>query len=160
MSVIGKLCLFLENRIHLYKQVMYSQQVNNSGGGVISGLCLIKHAENIYIGHNSFINGGCIFASPNATIRIGDNCLISYNVHIRTDMHNYIDKDTLIREQGETEKSISIGNDVWIGFGAQIMAGVTITDGCVIGAGAIVTKDTEKYGVYVGIPAKLIKYRE
>ena len=53
-----------------------------------------------------------------------------------------------------------IGNDVWIGLGAQIMAGVKIADGCVIGAGAVVTKDTEPYGVYLGVPARLKQYRE
>lgn len=39
------------------------------------------------------------------------------------------------------------------------MAGVTLADGCVIGAGAVVTRDTEPYGVYGGVPARLIKYR-
>lgn len=75
-------------------------------------------------------------------------------------MHNYLDKKTLIRKQGFTQKDIIIGNDVWIGFGAQIMAGVKIADGCVIGAGAVVTKDTEPYGVYLGVPARLKKHRE
>lgn len=90
---------------------------------------------------------------------IGDNCLISYNVHIRTGMHNYQDKNMLIKDQGGSEKDVTIGDDVWIGFGAQIMPGVRIADGCVIGAGAVVTKDTEPYGVYGGVPAKIIKRR-
>ncbi|MEG1619751.1 MAG: acyltransferase [Eubacterium sp.] len=97
---------------------------------------------------------GVINASLNSKIIIGDNCLISYNVHMRTDMHNYLQKDKLINKQGHTEKNIIIGNDVWIGYGVQIMHGVTIGDGAVIGAGAIVTKDIESYSVYVGIPAK------
>ena len=49
---------------------------------------------------------------------------------------------------------------MWIGYGAQILSGVTIADGCVVAAGAIVTKDTVEYGVYAGIPARIIKYRE
>lgn len=65
----------------------------------------------------------------------------------------------LIREQGSREADVNIKNDVWIGFGVQIMSGVTIHDGCVIGAGAVVTKDTEPYGVYAGIPAKKIGQR-
>ena len=69
-------------------------------------------------------------------------------------------RNVLIRNQGFTEKDIIIGNDVWIGFGAQIMAGVKIADGCVISAGTVVTKDTEPYGVYVGVPAQLKKFRE
>ena len=58
------------------------------------------------------------------------------------------------------EKSIIVEDDVWIGFGAQVMGGVTLKRGSVIGAGAVVTHDTEEYGVYAGVPARLIKYRQ
>lgn len=115
--------------------------------------------KNIYIGDNTYINSGFIKASKNAKIVIGDNCLISYGVHIRTDQHNYINKNELIKKQGHSEKDIVIGNDVWIGYGVQIMNGITIGDGAVVGAGSIVTKDVEAYCVYAGIPAKKIKER-
>ena len=120
----------------------------------------ISHPENIFIGDNSYVNGGFLLASKNAKIIIGKDCLLSYNIHIRTSTHSYEKKDVLIRKQGEIEKSIVIEDDCWIGFGVQIMPGVTIKKGSVIGAGAIVTKDTEEYGVYVGIPAKRIKFRK
>lgn len=74
-------------------------------------------------------------------------------------MHNYTMRDVLIKDQGNSEKNIVIGNDVWIGFGVQIMPGVTIADGCVLGAGAVVTKSTTPYGVYAGVPARLVKHR-
>lgn len=54
---------------------------------------------------------------------------------------------------------VIIGNDVWIGCRAIIMAGVTIGDGAVIGSGAVVTKDVPPYSVVGGAPAKIIKYR-
>ena len=53
----------------------------------------------------------------------------------------------------------TIGNDVWIGCNAVIMAGVSVGDGAIIGAGAVVTKDVEPYAVVVGVPGKRIKYR-
>lgn len=120
----------------------------------------MQYPENIQIGSDTYINSGLIYASPNATIKIGDNCLISYNVHIRTDSHNYKNSKEYIKNQGNFEKNIVIGNDVWIGYGAQIMPGIEIADGCVIGAGAIVTHSTEKYGVYGGGPARKIGMRE
>lgn len=120
----------------------------------------MHYPYNISIGSGTYINGGHIFASENACISIGDNCLISYNVHIRTSTHKYENINLPIIHQGMIEKDINIGNDVWIGYGAQIMPGITIGDGCVIGAGAVVTKNTEPYGIYVGVPAKLIKYRQ
>lgn len=135
-----------------------SRAVHNDGG-IISGLCSLAYPKNIYIGANSYINGGEIIASPNAKIIIGENCLISYQVHIRTDMHNYKNPDQLIRLQGHTEQNIVIEDDVWIGYGAQVMSGVTLSKGCVIGAGAVVTHDTIAYGVYGGVPARLINMR-
>lgn len=156
---LGRLTDVLLRMRNKYLNYKNSVSIHNAGSSIGAECCLV-HPENIYIGKNSYINGGYIVASPHAKIIIGDDCLISYQVHMRTDMHNYLDRSALIREQGHREKDIIIGNDVWIGFGAQIMAGVTITDGCVIGAGAVVTHDTEPYGVYVGVPAKLIKKRE
>lgn len=135
-----------------------SRAVHN-GGGTISGLCALVCPQNIYIGANSYINGGQIYASPHAKIQIGENCLISYQVHMRTDMHNYRDSGQLIRLQGDTERDIVIEDDVWIGYGAQILSGVTVAQGCVIGAGAVVTHDTVAYGVYGGVPARLISMR-
>lgn len=120
----------------------------------------VMRPENIEIGTNSSINSASLIAGNNSKIIIGDNCLISYNVHIRTRTHNYERKDVLILEQGEKENSITIGNDVWIGYGVQIMPGVNIGDGAVVGAGAIVTKDIEPYTVVAGIPAKVIKERK
>lgn len=57
------------------------------------------------------------------------------------------------------EKNIIIGNDVWIGTDALIMGGVTIGDGAIIGARAVVNKDVAPYSVVCGVPAKHIKFR-
>lgn len=56
-------------------------------------------------------------------------------------------------------KQVNIGNDVWIGSRAMVMGGVTIGDGAVIAAGAVVTKDVPPYAVVGGVPAKIIRYR-
>jgi len=55
--------------------------------------------------------------------------------------------------------AVTIGNDVWIGFGATIFSGVTIGDGAIIGALALVTKDVEPYTIAAGNPAKPIRRR-
>ncbi|XQZ55787.1 CatB-related O-acetyltransferase [Paracoccus yeei] len=52
-----------------------------------------------------------------------------------------------------------IGNDVWIGYGAYIRAGVTIGDGAIIAARAVVTKDVPAYSIVAGVPAKVVKMR-
>ncbi len=58
-----------------------------------------------------------------------------------------------------TEKPITIGNDVWIGTGAVLLDGVTIGDGAIVGAYAVVKKDVEPYAIVVGNPAKVKGYR-
>lgn len=52
-----------------------------------------------------------------------------------------------------------IGKDVWVGYGATILTGVTIGDGAIIAAGAVVTKDVPPYTVYAGVPAKKLRDR-
>lgn len=54
---------------------------------------------------------------------------------------------------------VSIGSDVWIGARAIVLSGVNISTGCVIGAGSVVVRNTEPYGVYAGVPARLIRFR-
>lgn len=59
----------------------------------------------------------------------------------------------------ESRGDVVVGNDVWIGYEALILSGVTIGDGAVIGAGAVVAKDVPPYAVVVGNPARVIRYR-
>ena len=62
-----------------------------------------------------------------------------------------------IIEQGNIEKDITIGNNVWIGYGAQILPGIKIGDNVIVGAGAVVTKNVENNSVVVGVPAHKVK---
>lgn len=76
---------------------------------------------------------------------------VSYCEQSNYDTARYADKSNNHR--------IVIGNDVWIGFRATLMAGITVGDGAVIAAGALVTKDVPPYAIVGGVPAKVIKYR-
>ena len=75
----------------------------------------------------------------------------------------YYIKSHLLNESKEeslySKGEINIGNDVWIGTNSVILSNVTIGTGAVIGAGSVITHDLEPYGIYAGIPAKLIRYR-
>ena len=66
---------------------------------------------------------------------------------------------TRVSEAWDNKGDIVIGNDVWIGYEAVILAGVTIGDGAVIGARAVVTKDVAPYTVVGGVPARPVKKR-
>lgn len=54
---------------------------------------------------------------------------------------------------------IVLEDDVWIGYGATVLSGVTLGKGCVVGAGALVCKDIPPYAIVAGVPAKVIRYR-
>ena len=61
--------------------------------------------------------------------------------------------------EGTSKGDIIVGDDIWIGYGAVILSGITIGQGAIIGAGAIVTKNVPPYAVVGENPAKIIKYR-
>ena len=64
-------------------------------------------------------------------------------------------------EQGVySQGSIVIGDDVWLGAGAVVLDGVRIGKGCIVGAGAVVTKNLPDYAIAVGVPAKVTKMRQ
>jgi acetyltransferase-like isoleucine patch superfamily enzyme len=110
------------------------------------------------IGSGSACAEYCIFGAAGG-LKIGSNVIIGQNVRIHAENHEYSDKNIPIKEQGINRKGIIINDDVWIGSGVVILDGVEIGSGCIIGANAVVTKSTDKFGIYAGIPAKLIKYR-
>lgn len=91
-------------------------------------------------------------------VDIGDDTLIGPGVRIISYQHQ-IDADQVIRDQASIASPIRIGKGVWIGANAVILAGVTIEDGAVVGAGAVVTRDIPRHAVVVGVPAKIMKFR-
>ncbi len=84
--------------------------------------------------------------------------MIGSDVQIIDHEHG-MSRDMLIREQSALIGEVEIGNDVWIGAGAKILMNTHIGIGAIIGANAVVTSDIPDYGVAVGVPARVIKYR-
>ena len=110
------------------------------------------YGQNITVGKNVFINSGCCFQDQGG-ITIGDNALIGQQVVIATLNH-----DLIPEKRGSMSPSpVKIGNNVWIGAHATILPGVTIGNGAVVAAGAVVTKDVPENTVVGGVPAKVIK---
>ncbi|WP_176519708.1 acyltransferase [Kosakonia pseudosacchari] len=85
-------------------------------------------------------------------VTIGERCFIGHGVMFANDMF----REGKPNPDRESWGRIVIGNDVSIGSGATILA-VTIADGCVIGAGSVVTKSLSEKGVYAGNPARLLR---
>lgn len=163
MTIISKL---KELRDLFYKKIIWRKYIIGKNfhcarGVFIWGRNKIVIGDNFYIGKYSSIETDCI---------IGNNVIIANHVGIvgKYD-HNYqevgipVRLASQIRDKNYNWKGINnltiIEDDVWIGFGAIIMSGVKIAKGSIIAAGAIVTKDTEPYSIYAGVPAKKITTR-
>jgi acetyltransferase-like isoleucine patch superfamily enzyme len=108
--------------------------------------------KNIHLGKGVFINAGCKFQDQGG-IYIGDGVLIGHNTVFATLNHGLLPEE----RHDLIPKPIHIGRNVWIGSNSTILAGVTIGDNAVIGAGSVVTKDIPENMVAVGSPARVIK---
>jgi acetyltransferase-like isoleucine patch superfamily enzyme len=130
--------------------------------------CHLARDCKLYATPESFIRIGTHF-SANANvminargrghITIGNHVLIGPNVVLRSNDHVFDQATVLINDQGMTEGVIIVGNDVWIASNAVILKNVTIGDGAVVAAGAVVTKNVLPYTIVGGVPARTIGKR-
>ena len=114
-------------------------------------LPVIRIGRNVSIGKwNDF---GC-----SKLIEIGDDVTTAPYVHFTDRNHGYEDVTVpIIHQKSWVKGPIRIGRGSWIGFGAQIMSGVSVGRHCVVGAGAVVTRDVPDFCVVGGNPARLLK---
>ena len=108
--------------------------------------------KNIHIGKNVFINMGCKFQDQGG-IFIGDGALIGHNVVLATLNHAASPKD----RGSMIPAPIRIGKNVWVGANAVILPGVTIGDGAIVAAGAVLAKDVPENTIVGGVPARIIR---
>ncbi|MFE4330844.1 sugar O-acetyltransferase [Streptomyces sp. NPDC056831] len=114
----------------------------------------VDYGTHITVGQDTFINYN-LTALDVAPITIGRDCQIGPNVQLLTPTHPVEPQPR--RDRLEAAKPITIGDNVWLGGGAIVLAGVSIGDNSVIGAGAVVTKDIPANVVAVGNPARVIR---
>lgn len=122
------------------------------GDGRIIDAPNLKLGDDVYIGRNFFIraSGG---------INIGSYTHISRNVTLHTVNHN-INGSSLPYDRTEIAKPINIGRYVWIGMNCEILSGVTIGDGAVIGMGTTVSKDVAPGAIVVGAAQRVVGMRD
>ncbi|PCJ01728.1 MAG: hypothetical protein COB14_03555 [Alphaproteobacteria bacterium] len=126
-------------------------RLENDSRFVAANDAVLTLEEKCFLGPHNIINCG-------VDVTIGSYTISGPGVIIQSSNHG-MDKGTPIWEQHHTYGVITIGEDVWLGAGAKILAGVTIQDGGVVGAGAVVTQDVMANKIVGGIPAKEIGER-
>lgn len=161
-SHIWRICLETQNKLTKLNTSCHSEQEISDLMSEIIGEPVGKNfrmfppfyadfGRNTHIGKNVFINSCCHFQDQGG-IYIGDDVLIGHNVVLATVNHD-IDPYDRRNRYG----AIQIGNRVWIGSNAVITQNVTVGDGAVIAAGAVVTHNVPENTVVGGVPAKIIK---
>lgn len=177
MKILKKIIKFLLYKIIFFRKRVY---IKNNCSISLKSKLLAKNGE-IYLDDNVCIDDYSLIDAEKSKIKIGkntkihrlttikggkyvevnigSNVLIAEKVSIFASQHQFKGIGILINSRAVLSKGITIEDDVWIGGGVIVLDGVVIKRGCVIGAGAIVTKNTEEYGIYVGNPAKKIGSR-
>ena len=146
MSLAKKLRAFWAKRICKYT----GKDINIERGALFS--------PELSLGNGSGIGIDCEVYGP---VDIGDYVMMGPEVVIYTTGHKTDRTDMPMQQQGMLPRqAVHIGDDVWIGRRVIIMPGVTIGNGCIIGAGAIVTNDIPAYSVAVGVPARVVRNRK
>lgn len=131
--------------------------IKEIGDNVIIGPGVyIKCPERIKIGDNVAINEMCYIEGLGG-VTIGNNVLIAHATTIISSNHTYADKNKIISLNPIIAEPIIIEDDVWLGCGVRILAGVHIKKRTVVAAGAVVNKSFGGNTILGGVPAKVIK---
>ncbi|MBI3783871.1 MAG: acyltransferase [Deltaproteobacteria bacterium] len=114
--------------------------------------------EGVSIGSGSMVGENC-FLDGFSGLTIGRNVLVAHNASLIAEDHGFATRKIPIRRQPKTVGPILVGDDVWIGCGARVLKGVTIGQGAIVAAGAVVTTDVIPYSIVGGVPARMLAMR-
>jgi acetyltransferase-like isoleucine patch superfamily enzyme len=123
------------------------------------GCKLRVHEGNVSIGAKTVLGQECTI-SAFQHVSIGRECVIADRVMLIDFDHGMVEVERPIRLQGIYKRDVRVGNNVWIGYGACILRGVTVGDNAVIGTNAVVTRDVPDNAVVGGVPARVLRMRE
>jgi acetyltransferase-like isoleucine patch superfamily enzyme len=122
--------------------------------------CKIRvHEGELLIGAKTVFGQECT-VSAFQHISIGRECIVADRVMMIDFDHGTVEVERPIRDQGIYKRDVNIGHNVWIGYGACFLRGVTVGDNAVVGASSVVTCDVPDNAVVGGSPAKVIRMRE
>lgn len=146
------------------RQAILKQMLGSLGeGSFIQGPVFFHYGVHTSIGKNFFGNFN-LTIQDDASVTIGDNCNFGPNVTIVTPIHPMLPKErrAMLDKDGNRKrfcyaKPVHIGHDCWFGANVVVCPGVTIGDGCVIGAGSVVVKDIPPRTFAAGNPCSIIR---
>jgi len=117
------------------------------------------HEGLVSIGAKTVLGQECTI-SAFQHISIGRECVIADRVMLIDFDHGVVNVERPVREQGIYKRDVRIGHNVWIGYGACILRGVSVGNNAIIGTNSVVTTDVPDNAVVGGVPARVIRMRE
>ncbi|MEA2467568.1 MAG: hypothetical protein QOJ57_1694 [Thermoleophilaceae bacterium] len=116
------------------------------------------HEGEVSIGGKTVMGQECTI-SAYQHVSIGEQCILADRVMLIDFDHNVAEVERPIRAQGIYKRDVKVGHNVWIGYGACFLRGVTVGDNAIVGTMSVVTRDVPANAVVGGIPARLIRMR-
>jgi acetyltransferase-like isoleucine patch superfamily enzyme len=114
--------------------------------------------DKLFIGSGTYVNRYTIFDAHDQ-LHIGRRVMIGPHCYF-TDADHGIDPGTSVQSQPMRLAPLIVEDEAWIGAHATILPGVRIGKGAVVGAGSVVTRDVPSLAIAVGVPARVIRYRQ
>src|SRR3954468_18652165 len=93
-------------------------------------------------------------------VSVGRECILADRVMLIDFDHGVVETERPVREQGIYKQDVRVGHNVWVGYGAAFLRGVTVGDNSVVGTYAVVTGDVPDNAVVGGVPARILRMRE
>jgi acetyltransferase-like isoleucine patch superfamily enzyme len=123
------------------------------------GCKLRAHEGEIVIGAKTVLGQECT-VSAYQHVSIGRECIVADRVMLIDFDHGVVEVERPIRLQGIYKRDVGVGHNVWIGYGACILRGVSVGDNAIVGTNSVVTKDVPANAVVGGVPARVLRMRE
>ena len=163
ISLVGCFLFYLKKGYNFFIKRYILNKFSSVGKNVYIGNNGIFTYENIEIGDDVYIGANAVFQSSYGKIIIGNHVMFGPGVHIHGGNHKINEigklmKHTTPKQEGD-DGIVIIEDDCWIGSNSIILSNVTIGEGSVIGAGAVVTKSIPAYSVYTGVPSVKLRCR-
>lgn len=124
----------------------------------VASTCTFAYPERLILGQYVHI-GPKSFIECKGGVMIGDGSILSARVTILSSTHDYKSDESVPYGRTDLLRQVELGKAVWVGYGALILPGVSIGDGGVVGAGAVVTRAVDSGQVVAGNPARVIGTR-
>jgi acetyltransferase-like isoleucine patch superfamily enzyme len=122
--------------------------------------CKVRvHEGEVSIGAKTVLGQECTI-SAYQHVSIGRECILADRVMLIDFDHGVTEVERPIRLQGIYKRDVRVGNNVWVGYGACVLRGITVGDNAVIGTSSVVTHDVPENAVVAGAPARVLRMRE